>query len=233
VTWTVKLEFAAVVAVPVIAPVEAFRLRPVGSAPAVMDQVYGVLPPVAVNVDEYATPTVASGGVCAGIESWPDCPPTVMLVAKLAVCAGFEESETCNVNAEFPFAVGVPVIAPVDALSERPAGRLPVEIDQVYGRMPPVAVGRNEKSVPTLAAGSVALPIARGATTLIVSGHAKDFGGVFESVTVTVKEDVPTVVGMPVIAPVEAFKASPEGNVPLETAHVNGNTPPLTVTDVL
>ena len=36
--------------VPVSAPVDAFRDRPVGSVPLVMDQVYGVLPPIAARV---------------------------------------------------------------------------------------------------------------------------------------------------------------------------------------
>ena len=35
-------------------------------------------------------------------------------------------------------AVGVPVMAPVDALSVNPAGK-PLAIDQVYGAVPPVA----------------------------------------------------------------------------------------------
>jgi hypothetical protein len=36
-------------------------------------------------------------------------------------------------------AVGVPVIAPVDVFSDRPAGRVPEVRDQVYGVVPPVA----------------------------------------------------------------------------------------------
>ena len=38
--------------VPATAPVEAFRVRPVGSVPDVRDQVYGVVPPVAASVTE-------------------------------------------------------------------------------------------------------------------------------------------------------------------------------------
>ena len=36
--------------VPVIAPVEAFMVKPAGSVPLVSDQVYGGAPPVAVRV---------------------------------------------------------------------------------------------------------------------------------------------------------------------------------------
>lgn len=51
---TVKLGdvVCATVGVPVIAPVEELRLRLVGRAPDVIDHVYGVVPPVAVMVNE-------------------------------------------------------------------------------------------------------------------------------------------------------------------------------------
>jgi hypothetical protein len=52
VTRTVKFEVPAVVGVPVILPVEAFRAKPPGSVPVEMDQVYGVIPPLATNVAE-------------------------------------------------------------------------------------------------------------------------------------------------------------------------------------
>ena len=48
---TVTVKFAAgpaVVGVPVIAPVELLRVKPAGSEPAVMANVYGPTPPVAV-----------------------------------------------------------------------------------------------------------------------------------------------------------------------------------------
>ena len=41
---TVKLNVLASVGVPVIAPLDAFRLKPVGSAPLTIDQVIGVDP---------------------------------------------------------------------------------------------------------------------------------------------------------------------------------------------
>jgi hypothetical protein len=50
--------------------------------------------------------------------------------------------------------------------------------------------------------------------------------GVSESVTVTVKFDVPAVVGVPEIAPVELFKDSPAGKLPVVTDQEYGETPP-------
>jgi len=46
-----------------------------------------------------------------------------------------------------------------------------------------------------------------------------------EFVALTVKLDVPAVVGVPVIAPVVAFKFKPVGRLPAVTAHVIGVVP--------
>jgi hypothetical protein len=46
VTFTVKVEVPVPVGVPEMTP-EELRLRPIGSAPELTDQVYGVVPPVA------------------------------------------------------------------------------------------------------------------------------------------------------------------------------------------
>ena len=59
----VKLDVAAVVGVPVIAPVAAFSDNPAGRLPAETLKVYEPLPPVALTVCEYATPTVPLGNV--------------------------------------------------------------------------------------------------------------------------------------------------------------------------
>jgi len=57
VTLAVKEYVPAVAGVPWITPVLP-RLRPPGKVPPLTLQVYGVLPPVAVSVAEYAVPTV-------------------------------------------------------------------------------------------------------------------------------------------------------------------------------
>ena len=49
------------------------------------------------------------------------------------------------------------------------------------------------------------------------------------SVTCTVKVDVPLVVGVPDMTPVEGFRAKPAGRVPEETDQVYGDEPPTAV----
>lgn len=51
VTWNVsEVALAVAVGVPLMMPVEGARVSPVGSVPLVKDQVYGVVPPMAVSV---------------------------------------------------------------------------------------------------------------------------------------------------------------------------------------
>ena len=57
-----------------------------------------------------------------------------MSIVQLVVvvpAALFRESTTCAVNELDPAVVGVPVIAPVDEFSVRPAGKFPVLIENV------------------------------------------------------------------------------------------------------
>ena len=63
----------------------------------------------------------------------------VMLKALLANCWGLPASLTRAVKVKVPVLVGVPVMAPLAALSAKPPGRDPLAIDQVYGVVPPVA----------------------------------------------------------------------------------------------
>jgi hypothetical protein len=69
-------------------------------------------------------------------------PPLVMLL--IVMLSGFVfESElasvTCTVKLLVPATVEVPEIAPVPELSDSPLGRVPAEMDQVYGVVPAVA----------------------------------------------------------------------------------------------
>ena len=48
-------------------------------------------------------------------------------------------SVTRNMMFEVPAAVGVPVIAPVEAFNDRPAGKLLPTVAHVYGVVPPAA----------------------------------------------------------------------------------------------
>jgi hypothetical protein len=54
-----------------------------------------------------------------------------------------------------------------------------------------------------------------GGLMVMLSGALAVAGGVSESATCTVKFEVPTVVGVPVIAPVPAFNCKPGGKLPL------------------
>ena len=60
-----------------------------------------------------------------------------------------------------------------------------------------------------------------GATETVIDRLAVAvLAGLLESVTVTVKLEVPEVLGLPVIAPLEALRLSPAGSEPLVSAQV-------------
>ena len=60
-TCTVNDAVPAVVGVPLICPVELLSVSPVGKEPALIDQLYGVVPPLACSVVEYPVPAVPPG----------------------------------------------------------------------------------------------------------------------------------------------------------------------------
>ena len=129
VTCTVNEAVPAAVGVPLICPVELLSVSPAGREPALIDQLYGVVPPLACNVVEYAVPTVPPGsdevvtvGGCAAAA-------TAMLNAFVAVL--FAASFTWTVNDKVPAAVGVPEITPVDETRLNPAGKVPALTTQV------------------------------------------------------------------------------------------------------
>ena len=49
-TCTVKVHSSLLVGVPLISPVELFKVRPYGRLPLLIDQVYGSVPPVALII---------------------------------------------------------------------------------------------------------------------------------------------------------------------------------------
>jgi ABC-type thiamin/hydroxymethylpyrimidine transport system permease subunit len=136
-TVTVKLELPFAVGVPEITPLPAASVSPVGRLPAVTDQVYPGVPPLACSVCEYAVPSVPEANVDEVIVSC--VAPMVIDVAADLVCAGLLLSLTVTVKLDVPFAVGVPEIAPLPAARVSPAGRLPEVTDQVYPGVPPLA----------------------------------------------------------------------------------------------
>jgi hypothetical protein len=82
--------------------------------------------------------------------------------------------------------------------------------------------------VPITPAGSDAVVTDKaGFTTMLRLAVAVLAVGVSESVTVTVKLEVPAVVGVPDITPVEALRIRPAGKLPVVTAHEYGVMPPV------
>ncbi len=69
---------------------------------------------------------------------------TCMTMESAFVAVAATLSVTFAVKLEVPDVVGVPVMAPDEALRESPAGRLPDCSDHVYGVVPPVAVSATE-----------------------------------------------------------------------------------------
>ena len=132
VALTVKLNGPAAVAVPVIAPVVAFRLKPVGRLPLDTAHVIGVVP-VAVSLWLYARFTVPSGRDAVVIAGGA---VMIMLRAFVPFPAEFV---ALTVKLNVPISVGMPVIAPVVSFKFRPAGSAPLDIDQVIGVVPVAA----------------------------------------------------------------------------------------------
>src|SRR5512134_3616853 len=223
VTWTVKLDVPTVVGVPLIVP-PVDRLSPAGRLPAETDQLYGVVPPVAARVWLYAVPTVPPGRLDVEIVGATCAAATAMERARV------EERPllpvTWTVKLDVPTVVGVPLIVPpVDRLS--PAGRLPAETDQLYGVVPPVAARVWLYAVPTVPPGRLDVEIV-GATcaAAIAMERARVEERPLLPVTWTVKLDVPTVVGVPLIVP-PVDRLSPAGRLPAETDQLYGVVPPV------
>ncbi len=66
-----------------------------------------------------------------------------------AVTTGVSESVTVTVKLDVPSLSVVPVIVPVAALSAKPAGKVPLDILQEYGGVPPTAARVWVYGVPT------------------------------------------------------------------------------------
>jgi hypothetical protein len=199
------------VGVPVIAPVVEFRVRPAGSVPVAIENVKGDTPPVTVIAGLLnATPT--SPEVTA--EQATDGAAT-MVKGQVPAAATPLASVTLIVNA--PLEVGVPVIAPVVEFRLRPAGSVPVATENVYGAVPPVTVIAGLLNASPTSPELTVEQVTVGGGTM-VKGQLPVATTPLASLTWMVK--VPAAVGVPVIAPVEAFKLRPAGRVPVATANV-------------
>jgi hypothetical protein len=125
VTWNPRRDPGnSLVGVPLITPVDGSSVAHAGSLPRLTLHVRAPVPPIAVSVCEYGTPTIpvlsarvvmVSGGVV-----------TVIVVLAVALCGGVPESVTWNVSGVVTIgAVGLPLTTPVEAFNVRPAGSGP------------------------------------------------------------------------------------------------------------
>jgi hypothetical protein len=200
---TLRVKLPAAVGVPVTAPVVALRVNPAGSVPTT-EKVYGEVPPVTVIAPLLkATPTsplVTEEQLSVG--------PAMMVIAQVPVAETPLASTTLIVK--LPAAVGVPVTAPVEAFSVRPAGSVPTT-EKVYGEVPPVTViAPLLKATPT--SPLVTEEQLSVGPAMIVIAQVPVAETPFASTTLSVK--LPAAVGVPVTAPVVVFNVSPAGSVP-------------------
>jgi len=149
------------------------------------------------------------------------------VAAKVAVCAGDPESVTVTVNEVVPAAVGVPESTPA-VLSVRPAGSVPVVTAQVSAPVPPVATSVKLYAVPTVPGGrgEVVVIFNIGGAITNVAAKVAVCAGEPESVTDTVNELLPAVVGVPYKTP-PLLSVSPAGRVPEVVLQVSAPVPPV------
>src|SRR3990172_5132546 len=137
-------------------------------------------------------------------------------------------SVTCTVKLAVSAVVGVPDITPADGSRDNPPGRtLPAASDQVDDPFPPVAARVWVYAAPTVPKVNVWVVTTSG--SYAVSEKSLAVIAALASLTCTVKVDVPVVVGVPDMTPVEGSRAKPAGRVPDETDQVYGIFPPTAV----
>src|SRR3979409_2374935 len=94
------------------------------------------------------------------------------------------------------------------------------------GLLPPLATRLEVYATPT--SPVVAATQTRPTAGAIVIPHPLVVAvAPFASITLAVNVNVPAVVGIPVMAPVAAFKLSPVGRLPVAIEYVNAPVPPL------
>jgi hypothetical protein len=200
-------------------PVDPTRFNPAGNAPALTLQLYGVVPPLACSVVEYAAPAVPPGS--DDVVTVGGCPAAATAILNAFVPVLFAASVTCTVNDAVPAAVGVPEITPVEAARTNPAGNVPALTLQLYGVVPPFACSVVEYAVPAVPPGSDVVVTVGGcaaAATVMLNAFVPVLFAA--SVTCTVNDAVPAAVGVPEITPVDATRLNPAGNVPALTLQV-------------
>jgi hypothetical protein len=225
---TVNETVPAVVGVPVtVTEVPGDPLKPNQlGASGLIANVYGAVPPAAVQLAPvYATPTCAVAGKMHVI-------PTATFMLKLALpMSGVAElSVAVTVNETVPAVVGVPVMVtevPGDPLKPNQLGP-PGLIANVYGAVPPVALQLPPVNVtPTWGVAGKVHVIPRATFTIKLALPVA--GGAELSIAVTVNENVPATVGVPVVVtevPGDPLKPNQLDASPL-IANVYGAVPPV------
>ena len=193
--------------VPVIAPVVAFSVAQLGSpvAAQLVTGRFGLS--VSAGVPLNAAPTTPDSVCPAAIIG----APAVIVKATLRASLVPPSPVAAKLAVNEPFAVGVPVIAPVVALSDSPAGN-PVTLQDVAVRFTSSSrVGVCENATPTF-------PVKLCPATMIGGPTAIEIVAVVASLVppgpVAVSEIVvlPLSCGVPVIAPVVVFSVAQLGN---------------------
>jgi hypothetical protein len=124
VTWNVSRDpDDSLVGVPLIKPVAESSVAHAGSLPADTFHVRAPVPPIAISICEYGTPTVATLSAVVVMVSGGFV--TVIVVVAGAVCGGLPESVTVNVTVADPAAFGVPLTTPVAEFNVKPDGSVP------------------------------------------------------------------------------------------------------------
>lgn len=113
------------VGVPVIPPLEVFRLKPAGSEP-VMENVYGCVPPPASNAELYGIPIWAWVSGQLRVSGCGAMTGGAVTMLQLLDALAEPESRAFTTNVLVPPPAGVPLITPVDALRLKPGGSDPV-----------------------------------------------------------------------------------------------------------
>ena len=121
-----KDEVPEAVGVPLIWPA-LLRDNPAGSEPEIIDQLYGVVPPLATRNAEYDVLTCPLGTDVVVIDraEAPTVIPSPLFPLLLLA------SITCTVKDQLPDDVAVPEIVPVEAVRFSPDGSDPLEMLQV------------------------------------------------------------------------------------------------------
>ena len=191
------------------APVDELIDRPVGRLVALQVSVA----PVWVSDPTGVKGEMAEPETLALAEMAVTATVLVMVQAKLVTAVCPPKSVTLTTTEETPGVVGVPVMAPVEALMASPAGR--PEADQVSTALGWVSLAEGYSVEMAEPVTLVWLP---GLVTMIVSETvqakvAEPANGVGEplSVAVTVTEHEHDAVGVPEMAPVDELIVSPVG----------------------